>query len=119
MTNTSKPWAKSRPPRRPRRRPRASRPRRRGFGQGNQLESLVETAGCSCKGLRLRDAIKAAIVGEIPEFFEKDEERLMRPCARSCRPGTRRTRRGGCWTTTRRSCPSCGGRRSTRTGRTR
>ena len=49
------------------------------FGQGGQIESLVETAGCSCKGLRLRDAIKAAIVGEIPEFFEKDEERLARP----------------------------------------
>ena len=49
------------------------------FGQGNQLESLVEAAGCSCKGLRLRDAIKAAIVGEVPEFFEKDEERLARP----------------------------------------
>ena len=49
------------------------------FGQGNQLESLVEAAGCSCKGLRLRDAIKAAILGEIPEFFEKDEERLLRP----------------------------------------
>ncbi|CAH0380396.1 unnamed protein product [Pelagomonas calceolata] len=49
------------------------------FGQGNQIESLVEAAGCSCKGLRLRDAIKSAILGEIPEFFEKDEERLMRP----------------------------------------
>ena len=49
------------------------------FGEGGQIESLVETAGCSCEGLRLRDAIKAAILGEIPEFFEKDEERLMRP----------------------------------------
>ena len=49
------------------------------FGQGNQIESLVEAAGCSCKGLRLRDAIKSAILGEIPEFFEKDEERLARP----------------------------------------
>ena len=49
------------------------------FGQGGQIESLVETAGCSCKGLRLRDAIKSAILGEIPEFFEKDEERLARP----------------------------------------
>ena len=49
------------------------------FGQGGQIESLVEAAGCSCKGLRLRAAIKAAILGEIPEFFEKDEERLARP----------------------------------------
>ena len=67
------------PPRRPRRRPRRKQAEAARFGQGGQIESLVETAGCSCKGLRLRDAIKAAIVGEIPEFFEKDEERLARP----------------------------------------
>ena len=36
------------------------------FGEGGQIESLVEAAGCSCAGLRLREAIKAAILGEIP-----------------------------------------------------
>ena len=48
------------------------------FGQGGQIESwsrrrAARARACGCARR------SAAIVGEIPEFFEKDEERLARP----------------------------------------
>lgn len=48
------------------------------FGEGGQLESLVEAAGCSCAGLLLGEAIKEMIVGGPFQFFSKDEAQLQR-----------------------------------------